>query len=87
MARASYRYGVEWIALNDEEAELDLDAIAGYISTSLLADLFGKAPIEVARAIRRYRLRRHEAPRPRRLVIVSTPFSVTRSERQAGRIS
>lgn len=58
MARASYRYGIEWIALNDEEDVLDVEEVAGFISTSLLADLFGKDPVEVATAIVRYRLRR-----------------------------
>jgi hypothetical protein len=39
--RASYRAGIEWIALNDNAAEQDTAAqIAGYISSLLLADLF-----------------------------------------------
>ncbi len=46
-----YRKGVEWIALNDEPEDLDPESVAGYISTSLLADLFGKDPLVVAQTI------------------------------------
>lgn len=63
MARASYRFGVEWIAMNDdagsmEAMETDADheeRVAGYISTGLLADLFGKTAESVARDIVRKR--------------------------------
>lgn len=55
-SRASYRQGVEWIALNDEPNDLDPENIAGYISTLLLADLFHKDPLDVARAIVRKRV-------------------------------
>lgn len=55
--RASYRKGVEWIAYNDEPFDRDVESIAGYISTLLLADLFGKPAAEVAEAIRRVRIR------------------------------
>jgi hypothetical protein len=54
-----YRYGVQWIADNDEPSELDLDAISGYISTLLLADMFGLDEPSVASDIldvRRQRL-------------------------------
>ena len=57
-ARASYRLGVEWIALNDEPADCDVDNVASYISTCLLADLFGKDTAQVAAAVVRYR-RKH----------------------------
>lgn len=40
--RASYREGIEYIALNDEPAELDVEQIQGYISVQLLAALFHK---------------------------------------------
>jgi hypothetical protein len=56
--RASYRFGVEWIAENDEWAETDPQEIAGFISTLLLADLFGKHPLNVAQDIATLRLRR-----------------------------
>lgn len=55
--RASYRYGVAWIAENDEPNILDADQVVGYISTLLLADLFGKDPDRVAADIVRYRER------------------------------
>ena len=60
MKRASYRVGIAWIAENDEPEELDANNVAGYISTGLLADLFGKELDEVAAAVVRYRIK-HEA--------------------------
>lgn len=49
MKRASYREGVDWIAQNDNAGEGDdTDVIAGYISTLLLADLFGVEPGQAA---------------------------------------
>lgn len=58
MKRASYRDGVYWIAMNDEPGEEDQVVIAGFISTLLLADLFGVDPQRVARDV--LRLRRKE---------------------------
>ena len=55
--RASYRYGVRWIAENDEPEEMDAIFISEFISTSLLADLFGKTPMEVAKAVVRFKRR------------------------------
>lgn len=60
MKRASYRAGVEWIALEDDpDAGDDVDNIEGCISVCLLADLFGIDPhrvaVDVARARRRQR--------------------------------
>lgn len=46
--RASYPAGVDWIAFNDEPEDIDVDNVAGYISTSLLAELFGKDAAKVA---------------------------------------
>ena len=48
---ASYKYGISWIAENDEPEDMDVDSVDGYISTLLLADLFGKDPHEVAEKI------------------------------------
>ena len=51
---ASYRKGIEWIALNDDYGAtdaFDVDVVSTYISTVLLADLFGKEPLEVAENI------------------------------------
>lgn len=55
--RASYRFGVRWIADNDEPDQRDLEEIAEQVSTLLLADLFDKDPYDVARAISRQRER------------------------------
>lgn len=58
MNRASYRFGVAWIALNDEvgsEDALNEEVVASYISSALLADLFGVLPQRVARDVIRYR--------------------------------
>jgi hypothetical protein len=45
---ANYTYGVWWIARNDEPLDTDVESVASYISTLLLADLFGKKPSDVA---------------------------------------
>ena len=58
--RASYRHAVYWIAVNDNAGNPDalhIDAIAGYVSTLLVADLFGKDELIVARDILRLRRR------------------------------
>ena len=55
MTRASYRHGVRWIAENDEPEGTDLDEVSGYISTLLLADLFGKDADIVAADIIKHR--------------------------------
>lgn len=54
----SYRFGVEWIALNDNAGNGDsAEDVAGYISTALLADLFGVDTSKVAADIMRVRER------------------------------
>lgn len=67
--RPSYREAVQWIALNDNagddrvpagcrDGQLQrkvIDSIAGYISTLLVADLFGAEPLLVATDIFRER--------------------------------
>jgi hypothetical protein len=52
---ASMSRGVEWIALNDEPTDLDPESIQHYVSTMLLADLFDKMPLTVAKKIATYR--------------------------------
>jgi hypothetical protein len=52
---ASYRFAVEWIALNDEPTERDPEMVASLISTALIADLFGKPQEKVAADVIRYR--------------------------------
>lgn len=56
--RASYRAGVAWIAWNDSAGEADAlvpEDVAGLISVGLLADLFGKDTLDVAKDIVHYR--------------------------------
>jgi len=60
MKRASYREAVEWIALNDDNGAPDAreaDAVAGLISTILVAHLFGVERERVARDVVRYRIK------------------------------
>lgn len=55
---ANYDQGVSWIAWNDDPGAreaLQVNSVAGYISTLLLADLFGVKPETVARAVVKYR--------------------------------
>lgn len=60
--RASYREGIAWIAWNDEPEDLDPVSASEYISTGLLADLFGKDAAEVGAAIVRYRIKHSDTP-------------------------
>lgn len=53
--RPTYFFGVAWIAENDEAACMDADAVKGFVSTLLLADLFGADPYRVAVDVVRYR--------------------------------
>ena len=58
--REGYRFGVRWIAENDDSGSADArneEVVAGYISTLLLADLFHKQPADVAKDIVRWRKR------------------------------
>ena len=55
MKRASYRFGVEWIALNDESRERDFETVTGLASVCLIADLFDVSPERVARDVLRIR--------------------------------
>jgi len=58
MKRASYREAVQWIADNDEPEDRDVEAIAGYVSTLLIADLFDVEPERIARDVAKYRARK-----------------------------
>lgn len=53
-----YRFGVAWIAMNDEPADLNMNNVSGYVSTLLLADLFGKPADRVAEAVVLYRIKK-----------------------------
>ncbi len=58
MKRASYRAGVKWIAEEDEaggDGALDPEVVSYYVTSLLLAELFGKEPEEVGAAIVRCR--------------------------------
>ena len=60
MRREGYKFGVRWIAENDDPGSPDaqnVEVVAGYVSTLLLADLFHKEPAEVAKDIVRWRNR------------------------------
>jgi len=59
---ASYRKGIEWIALNDEDASTDLSVVSGLISVLLLADLFDRPVEGVARDVLDARVTVYSAP-------------------------
>lgn len=48
--------GVAWIAGNDEPEDLNAESVAEYISTTLLADIFGLPAEGVGRDVVEYRL-------------------------------
>ena len=49
--RPTLANAVQWIAMNDETAEMNVDVIATFISTTLVADLFGKDPNAIAKKV------------------------------------
>lgn len=56
MKRASYRAAIEWIALNDDPGSpdaLNAEVVARYVSSVLIADIFGvedaKVGVDVVR--------------------------------------
>ena len=52
MKRASYKFGIAWIALNDNPGDEEgLEEVSGYISTALLADLFSVHQKKVAQDV------------------------------------
>lgn len=55
MKRRGYKFGVQWIADNDEPTLCDVEDLLGLPSLVLLADLFGKEPEIVARDVVRAR--------------------------------
>ncbi len=66
MKRASYREAVEWIAWNDDGADgPNVEVIDAYVSTALVADLFGVETMKVARDIARHREKNGIADRNR----------------------
>lgn len=65
----SYRRMIAWMGDNDETGETDVEIVASLISTVMVADVFGKEPVDVAKAVLRYR--RHEAKRRAELAAMS----------------
>lgn len=64
MRRLGYRFAVEWIALNDESGgpeALDVEFVQSYITTGLVADLFGVTQERVAKDVVRYRKKHAKA--------------------------
>ena len=58
MKTASYRYAIEWIALNDgagDPERLDEKHVGSLVSSVLVEDLFGAAPGRVGRDVVRKR--------------------------------
>ena len=55
MKRASYREGVEYIALNDDPDTTDPEVVMGMISVGLLSALFGVTHDRVASDVVRFR--------------------------------
>lgn len=54
--KQGYRFGVAWIARNDNAGNGDsLEDVCGYVSVLLLADLFGKTEQQVGADIFQYR--------------------------------
>jgi len=60
MKRASYREGIEIIALNDEPTILDVEEMIGFPSVMLLAELFGVTQEKVAGDIIKFRRRQSD---------------------------
>lgn len=58
MKRASYRKGIEMIAMNDAPTVMDPKAIAYFTTSLLLADLFGVEPERVGRDVAKFRATR-----------------------------
>lgn len=51
------KFGINWIAFNDNPGEGDTaQEISEYVSTLLLADIFEKEPLEIAIKVHKKRL-------------------------------
>jgi hypothetical protein len=58
MSRPTMKAAVEWIALNDNPGLLEPEAaVADYLTTLLVADLFDTSPATVARSVLKVRCR------------------------------
>jgi hypothetical protein len=66
MKRASYRDAVDWIAMNDDNGSadaLDAETVASYVSTILIAAIFGMGADRVAADVVRFRRKEQAAER------------------------
>lgn len=60
--RASYKTAVQWIADNDNGGNGDTeDEVRCYVTTALVADVFGKCDEQVARDVMRARRKQEQA--------------------------
>lgn len=62
-AYPSYKFAVAWIAENDAPGDadaLELETVAGYVTTALIADLYGHTTAKVAADVVRYRKKHAE---------------------------
>lgn len=60
MKRASYRHAIQWIAVNDSGGDgdaLNPDVVAYYVTSLLVADVFGVDEARVGRDVVRARKR------------------------------
>ena len=57
----SYKRAVEFIAMNDDPENRDVESVAGYISTITAAVGFGKDNMQVARDVVAFREKHGEA--------------------------
>lgn len=63
-----YALAIEWIAGNDNPGNEDtLHEILDYITTSLVADIFGREPIHVALDVKHARIRMSNREREERI--------------------
>lgn len=65
MKRASYREACQWIALNDSAGDDD-DDVQGFVTTALIADLFGVSDEKVAADVIRLRKKERALPNQER---------------------
>lgn len=56
MKTVRYSQAVEWIALHDEAGTLDYSEIVGLVSVLMIADLFDKDNVKVAKDVLKVRL-------------------------------
>lgn len=51
MKNKGYKFAVRWIAINDEPLITNPETVAEFISTLLIADLYDKNPLDVAKDV------------------------------------